>query len=88
MNMGFQKPIGTELELFRQPARESGIIRDASSAPRPNRLKRVIWLLVAAAVVYFLTTISVDLLWGLAAVGLGLIALAVAVCIHAQNNTR
>lgn len=90
MNMGFHKTLGAELQQFRQashgPSASKPLV-DAPAASRPNRLKQLIWLLIAAATVFFLTMLGAALLWTLAAIAIGLIALATAVCIYAQNNT-
>jgi hypothetical protein len=89
MNMGFHRSLGTEPEQLRQsiyrPELDSHL--DAPSIGRPSRLKQLAWVLLAVAVAYLLTILSVTLLWTLAAVLIGLIALATAVCIYAQNNT-
>jgi fatty acid desaturase len=89
MNMGFHKSLGTELEHFRQSrnAPNPEPLPASSSFSRPNRLKQLVWIVAALAVAYFLTTLSAALLWGLAAVAVGLIALATAVCVYAQNNS-
>jgi type VI protein secretion system component VasF len=89
MNMGFHKSLGAELQQFRQSSQECGSERlaDAPSISRPNRLKQLVWVLLAVAFAYLLTTLSAVLLWVLAAVAVGAIALATAVCIYAQNNT-
>lgn len=85
MNMGFHKSLGAELEHLRRSS--DGLASDEGPASRPNRLKQLMWLLVAAAVAYFLTTLSATLLWALLAVAVAVIALATAVCIYAQNNS-
>jgi hypothetical protein len=89
MNMGFHRSLGAELEQFRRSSHKSGSERlaDAPSIPRPNRFKQLVWLLLAVALAYLLTTLSAALVWVLAAVAVGAIALATAVCIYAQNNT-
>jgi fatty acid desaturase len=88
MNMGFDKSLGAELKQFRQASHESGSERlaDVPSVSRPNRLKQLIWLLLAVAFVYLLTTLSAAVLWVLAAITVGAIALVTAVCVYAQNN--
>ena len=86
MNMGFHKSLGAEFEQFRRSSHKSGS-ESAPSISRPNRLKQLVWLLLAVAVAYLLTTLSAALLWVLAAIAVGAIALATAVCIYAQNNT-
>ena len=85
MNMGFHKSLGAELEHLRQSS--YGPASNEEPASRPNRLKQLMWLLAAAALAYFLATLSATLLWALGAVAIGLIALATAVCIYAQNNS-
>jgi len=89
MNMGFHKSLGVELQHFRQsvygPHTEP--LADAPSISRPNRLKQLAWLLPVLALAYFLTMLSAVVLLTLAVVAVGVIALATAVCIYAQNNT-
>ena len=86
MNMEFRKSLGAELQHFRQPS--YGPVSDPAPAARPNRrVKQLAWLLLASALAYFLTTLSATVLWALVAVALGVIALATAVCIYAQNNS-
>lgn len=89
MNMGFHKTLGTELELYRQsmPKAEPTPVPEAPLSSHPNRVKQVLWLLAGAAIAYFLTTLGAALLWVLAAVAVGLVVLATAVCIYAQNNS-
>jgi hypothetical protein len=89
MNMGVHKPLQSEVELVRQSRQAFGPppVPDAPPTPRDNRLKQMIYLLLAVGVGYVLTSFSAVLLWVLAAVAIGLIALATAVCIYAQNNS-
>lgn len=89
MNMGFHKPLQSEVELVRQSRQAFGPppVPDAPPAARDGRLKQVICLLLAVGAGYLLTSFSAVLLWVIAAVAIGLIALATAVCIYAQNNS-
>lgn len=85
MNMEFHKSLGAELEHLRQSS--NGPPSETTPASRPNRLKQLMWLLIAGAAAYFLTTLSATLLLTLVVVAVGAIALATAVCIYAQNNS-
>ena len=86
MNMEFRKSLGAELQHFRAACDEPE--SDTAPASRPNRrLKQLMWLLPAAVLAYLLTALSAALLWALVAVAVGVLALATAVCIYAQNNS-
>jgi hypothetical protein len=89
MNMGFQKPHGTELQFMRSPSRELPpyLAFNTSSAPRRGPLKYLLLTVAGVGVGYAAIHASATILFAAAGGLIALVAIATAIGIYVQNNS-
>jgi hypothetical protein len=90
MKMELHKPQGAELQFVRSAWRElpQYLAFDSSSARRRSPLKYLLWPIAALALAGLFMAGGAVMLLAVLVATIGLLGIATAVCVFAQNNSR